>query len=209
MSSLRDRLANKVLRELYCDIIEQVNVDEVSSRFYSKYRITLGQLNKLRNISYTDEDKKHTLYSVALAEKGEQALDAFLEVLDETSGQYKPHALLARRVREKCKEHEYFERDGRHKSNIKLISYKSVPENLLESKRDVVTHHPQLLTASSLPETSSGYTPHAMAPIPGPNDVVTSSPSHITDLSHVPALLNDSVEDSSRGQEVQDFIVVT
>ena len=154
MSSAEDQVANRVLQESYCDINEQLNVSDVSARLYTNHRITLSDLNQLQNVSgnLTDQQRRHILYSTALAGKGKQALDAFLDALDDTAGQYQPHALLASKLRAKLTEYEHLvsEKDGHNESNRTLHSYQSYPSNL--PARQNLPHRP-VHASSSLPET--------------------------------------------------------
>jgi len=108
MSSRGDVIANKVLRELCQDIVNQINIDEVALRLFSCYRITSNDLDRLQNINgnLTIQQRKYYLYSNALADKGQEGLDAFLKVLDETADQCATHALLAKKLREKREEYD-------------------------------------------------------------------------------------------------------
>ena len=157
MSSAKDQIANRVLQESYCDINEQLNVSEVSARLYTNHRITLSDLNQLQNVSgnLTDQQRRHILYTNALAGKGKQALDAFLDALDDTASHYEPHSLLARKLRAKLRECEHLvsEQDGHNEPSRKLHSYQSYPSNL--PARPNLTHRPVHAT-SSLPE--AGHT---------------------------------------------------
>ena len=140
MSSVEDQIANKVLQDLYCDIIDQLNVDAVAPRLYSKRRITKSEIDQLHNLSgnLIDQQRKHLLYSAALEGKGKPGLDVFLEVLDDTGIQYDPHALLADKLRAKFKEylekHEHLrvlsERHGTYRPLTSSgASSSSVPSN--------------------------------------------------------------------------------
>ena len=92
-----DAIVNIVLRESYPDIVDLLNVDQVASLLFASGRITLPELDQLQGASgilLTDQKRKHILYSAALADKGQEGLDAFLRALCETAGQYAPHARL-------------------------------------------------------------------------------------------------------------------
>ena len=108
MSSVEDQIANKVLQDSYHEIIDQLNINAVVPRLYAKRRINISELDRLQNISVNliDQQRKHLLYSIALVGKGKPGLDAFLEVLDDTSIQHDPHALLAGKLRERFQEYE-------------------------------------------------------------------------------------------------------
>ena len=103
----RDTNANIVLRESYSDIVDLLNVDQVASLLFSWGRITLPELEQLQKMGiFTDQKtRRHFLYSAALANKGQEGLDAFLSALCETAGQYEPHALLLDKLRTKLKAH--------------------------------------------------------------------------------------------------------
>ena len=206
--SVDDQVANKVLQESYCHIIEQLNVSEVSARLYTKHRITISELDQLQNVSgnLTDQQRRHRLYSTALAGKGKQALDAFLGVLDDTAIQYEPHALLASKLRAKL-----IEENEHHFKNRTLANSKStsVPSSL----PDVFTYR-GISTIPSLPERGStgasvSSTPKS-AQIPAPSYAFITSPLNTSIPSSVPTSLNDvsvNTEDSSQEQEVQYLIV--
>ena len=194
-----DQVANKVLQESYCHIIDLLNVSEVSARLYSKHRITLTELDQLQNVSgnLTDQQRRYRLYSTALAGKGKQSLDAFLGVLDETAIQYEPHALLASKIRTKLEEYEHRFRN-RTLANSKSTS---VPSSL-----PGVFTHKGISTSPSLPETSStgasvSSTPKS-AQVPAPSYASTVSPSSTTTPSSVPSSLNDVNINSSQEEEV-------
>ena len=101
MPMKRDTLANKVLRELREDIVNLlVDVDQVAQRFVSWNRIHSSDLDQMQNVhSHVDQKRKEQLYDTALVGKGRKGLDAFLKALDETAHQYKPHAVLAEKLR--------------------------------------------------------------------------------------------------------------
>ena len=101
MPMKRDTLANKVLRELREDIVNLlVDVDQVAQRFVSWNRIHSSDLDQMQNVhSHVDQKRKEQLYDTALVGKGRKGLDAFLKALDETAQQYKPHAVLAEKLR--------------------------------------------------------------------------------------------------------------
>jgi len=133
------------LQELYYDIVHLIDVDEVGLQLFTRYRITLSDLDQLQDLNgnLTDLQKKHCLYSAALAGKGKQGLDAFLEVLDESSIQYDLHRLLAGKIRTRYKEHqEHLYPEQGHRHGTTLASYKSSP---LEVYR--ITKAPALTTA--------------------------------------------------------------
>ena len=99
-----DQVANKILQESYCHITDLLDVDLVILPLFFEDRITLAELDQLQNVNFTNQQRRHILYSTALAGKGKQALDAFLGVLDKTAIQYEPHALLASKLRVKLKD---------------------------------------------------------------------------------------------------------
>ena len=108
MSLGRDSMANEVLQESLQDIVDLVNIDEIVSRLFALKRITLSEFERLQNLNgnLTDQQRKLHLYFTTLAGKGQQGLDAFLKVLDETAGHYEPHAHLADKLRAKLKVHD-------------------------------------------------------------------------------------------------------
>ena len=206
--SVDDHIANQVLQESYCDIIENLNVYEVSARLYPKYRITLSELDQLQNVHgiLTDLERRHILYSTALAGKGKHALDAFLDVLDETAIEYKSHTYLANKLRVKFKEHEY------HYRNRTFA--KSKRTNVLLSSPDVFTHQ-SFSTIRSLPGTSSiGASVSSTmksAQMPPPSYAFTTSSLNTNSPSSMLTSLNDvtfDTEDSSHKQEVQYLLVI-
>ena len=100
MTMKKDSLANKVLRELREDIVNLVDVDQVARRFVSWNRISSSDLDQLQNAhTLVDQKRKEQLYDTALVGKGRKGLDAFLRVLEETAHQYKPHDVLAKKLR--------------------------------------------------------------------------------------------------------------
>ena len=164
MSSAEDQIANKVLQESYCDITQQLNVSEVSARLYTNHRITLTELNQLQNVNgnLTDQQRRHILYSTALADKGKKALSAFLDALDDTADLYEPHAALASKLRVKLEEYEHSvsEQEGHHNTNRTLNSYQSYPSNLPDVRPDL--KHRAVHATSSLPETRTSPEPSAV-----------------------------------------------
>ena len=89
-----DLIANKALQECSQDIVDNINVDLVILRLHSKGRLTTQDINRLENIS-TSQEKKRQLYIYALADKGSAAFKDFVDVLNDTGLNYKPHADLA------------------------------------------------------------------------------------------------------------------
>lgn len=102
MAAVEDRVANKVLQECCQDIMDHINIDEVIMRLHSKSRLTVEELNRLESIPTTQE-KKRQLYIIALANKGSAAFEDILEVLNDTSSVYKPHAVLANKLSKRYK----------------------------------------------------------------------------------------------------------
>lgn len=104
---LINKIANKVLRESYEDIVDLVNVDHVALLLLSWDRLTSSDYDQLKNVrrpsSYAqaEQNRKEQLYDNALRGKGIKGLDAFLKALDKTADQYGPHAVLAKKLREK------------------------------------------------------------------------------------------------------------
>lgn len=201
--SVADQVANKVLQELYCDIIDQLSVSDVSAQLYSKHKITLTELDQLHDLSgmIPDYQKRHRLYSTALAGKGKQAVDVFLSILDETAIHHKPHALLAHKLRVKLQEYEHQFRDRT------LASCKSVPL----STSDVLTHQ-TLCTNPLLPETSSTgarvMSTQKSTLIPIHSGAFIIPTSSVTDQSHVPTFDVTATKGSSQEQEVQCLLVI-
>ena len=103
----RDTIVNIVLQQSYEDIVDLLNVDQVASLLFSWGRITLPELDQLQNMGiFTDQKRRrHFLYSVALADKGQEGLGALLKALCETAGEYEPHALLLDKLYSKLKAH--------------------------------------------------------------------------------------------------------
>ena len=208
MSSVEDQIANKVLQDSYFEILDQLNIDAVVPRLYSKRRITTSELDRLQNISgnLIDQQRKHLLYSTALVGKGKPGLDAFLEVLDDTSIQYDPHALLAGKLRERFQEYERLipVQDEYHgtKRSCKFS---------LSTRSDGVTHqgtHRTLQSSSqsspSLPIVNNDTHSNRSKPvqvslgsIPDADCVVGTSGSTITNISQVSASISASINDDS------------
>jgi len=205
MSSVEDQISNRALQESYHDIVDQINVNEVGSRLFTRNRITLPDLDRLQNLNgnLTDSQKKHYLYSVALADKGKRGLDVFLEVLDETSIQYDPHRLLADKIRTRYKElqQRFYPEQGRRHGKT-LASYKSLP--------DVVGGHQIIkttaITTALPPDTTSSETNRH---IRSPSVPVTSAPiSTYYVVTIASSSINDGVptttsQDSSQEHEVE------
>ena len=213
MSSVEDQIANKVLQDLFCEITDQLNIELVIPRLYSKRRITKSELDQLQNIvgSLTDQQRKYILYSTALADKGKHGLDAFLEVLDNTSIQYDPHAFLAGKLRAKFQEYERLipVQDECHGTKRTLGSYKSS----LSSLPDGATYR-ALQSSPSLPIVNRSYLPvHHLSLGSTPDGVSGSTPdgvsgSNITSLSPVSASVNDDAVtvDSPQEQMVMNLL---
>ena len=210
MPSVVDQIANKVLQDLYCDIIEQLNTDAVASRLYAKHRITLADLDRLQNIgaNLTDIQRKHFLYSSALAEKGKKGLDAFLEVLDDTSIQYEPHALLADKLRAslhaKFKEYTHTQQRG---TNRTLDSCRSVSSSYTDAVPPATPRQETFsptISSTPLPLTNSGTPSDLPVNISSPDlileasNAVTLSGSSITNMSQVSTVsYNDAIVEES------------
>ena len=92
----------QVLQECCQDILDHVNVDLVTFRLYSKSRLTVHEVSHLESIQ-TAQERKKQLYILALADKGSEAYEDILQILNDT-GSYKPHADLADKLskRHKC-----------------------------------------------------------------------------------------------------------
>ena len=93
-SAAEDIIANKVLQECSQDIVDNINVDLVIFRLHSKSRLTAQDINRLENIT-TSQEKKRQLYILALADKGSAAFKDIVDVLNGTALKYQPHADLA------------------------------------------------------------------------------------------------------------------
>lgn len=221
MSSVADQIANKVLQDLYCEIIEQLNIDAVVPPLYSKRRLTKPELDKLQNIggNLIDQQRKHILYSTALAEKGKQGLDAFLAVLDDTSAQYDPHKLLAGKIRAKFQEYELeYQRlnsvqsdewDGTKRT---LVSCKTSLPILPDNETHRGTHRTlqsSSQSASSLPIVSNTRSnrsardlPVSLGSIPDGDRVVAISGSTTTNVSPVSPVSASITDDLVTPQEV-------
>ena len=65
MSSVEDQIANKMLQDLYSEIIDQLNIDSVIPRLHSKHRIMKSELDQLQNIgrNLTDQQRNYVLPS--------------------------------------------------------------------------------------------------------------------------------------------------
>ena len=203
MSSVADQIANQVLQDLYCEIIDQLNIDLVVPPLYSKRRITKPELDRLQNIggNLIDQQRKHLLYSTALADKGKQGLDAFLAVLDETSAQYDPHTLLADKLRAKFQEYELehqdlisVQSDECHGTKRTLASCKTSLPTLPSSEKHQGTHRAlqsSSQSSSSLPIVNNDTRSHrsnlpvSLGSISDTNYVVGASGSTITNMSPV------------------------
>ena len=105
MASNEDRVANKVLQECCQDILNHINIEQITFRLYSKSRLTVEELSNLESIP-TADGKKKQFYILALANKGYAALEGILEVLNDTE-HYKPHADLANKLRKRYKFHAH------------------------------------------------------------------------------------------------------
>ena len=108
---LEDRLANTVLQECCQDIVNYVNIDEIILPMHAKGRLTLEELNRLNSISMTDQEKKRLFYTIALADKGSEAFEDFIAVLQQSPGNYKPHDDLVSKL---TQSHELHSRDYSH-----------------------------------------------------------------------------------------------
>ena len=213
MPSVVDQIANKVLQVLYCDITEQLNTDAVAPRLYAKHRITLSDLNRLQNIggSLTDIQRKHLLYSSALADKGKKGLDAFLEVLDDTSIQYEPHLCLAGKLRAKFKEYEILilahTHGQRHGTDRTLDSCQNISPSYADGLPSATPRQETFsstTSSTSLPLTSFGTPSDLPVNISSPEPIleasnpVTLSGSSITNTSQVSAVsYNDAIVEES------------
>ena len=218
MSSVADQIANQVLQDLYCEIIDQLNIDAVIPPLYSKRRITKPELDRLQNIggNLIDQQRKHLLYSTALADKGKQGLDAFLAVLDETSAQYDPHSLLADKLRAKFQEYELeyqdlisvqsdHRSDECHGTKRTLASCKTSLPTLPGSEKHQGTHRAlqsSSQNSSSLPIVNNDTRSHrsnlpvALRSISDTDYVVGASGSTITNMSPISpasASINDDL----------------
>ena len=206
--SVDDQVANKVLQESYYHIIEQLNVSEVSARLYAKHRITISELDQLQNISgnLTDQQRRHRLYYTALAGKGKQALDIFLDVLDDTAIQYEPHALLAGKLRAKLIEEYHHHFKNRTFANSKSTSIASrLPDAFtLQYINNTIR----------LPESSSSIEFYSStlksAQTPTPSYAFITSPLNTSSPSSVPTSLNDVTfnTENSQKHEVQYLLII-
>ena len=97
-----------MLQESYPDIIDLLNVDEVAPLLFARGRITVHELDRLQSMSILADHKnrRHILYYAALANKGQEGLDAFLRALCETAG-HAPHAQLLDKLCTKLKAHGF------------------------------------------------------------------------------------------------------
>lgn len=91
--AVEDAIANKVLQECSQDIVDNIDVDLVILRLHSKGRLTAKNINRLENIS-TSQEKKRQLYMLALADKGSAAFEDIVDVLNDTA-KHQPHVDLA------------------------------------------------------------------------------------------------------------------
>lgn len=202
---MKDQIANKVLQEFYHDIVNQVNVDEVSSRLFSKRRITLSELNRLQNLNgaLIDQQRRYLLYCSALANKGKLGLDTFLAVLDETGIQYDEHADLAEKLRSKFTEYESLvQEQGRDEGTNRTLGTSSSSPNVVTSPRKYET--PSSLQGSTSSHTGSCTTmPQLLSSTSGSNHAITASYSGTTDsTSHVTTSLNNGTVAEEWAKEV-------
>ena len=218
MSSVADQIANNVLQDLYSEIIDQLNIDEVLPPLYSKRRLTKSELDRLQNIggNLIDQQRKYFLYSTALAEKGKQGLDAFLAVLDDTSTQYEPHSLLADKIRAKFQEYELgyqisLQSDESHGAKRTLASCKTSLSTPLGSETNQGTYRTlqsSSQSSSSLPivnydaRSNRSNLPVSLGSIPDADYVVRVSGSTITNMSPISPVSASINDDLGTPQEV-------
>ena len=177
MASGEDRVANTVLQECCQDIVDHINVDEVILRLHSKSRLTLQELNRLESIP-TVQEKKRQLYILVLANKGSAAFEGILEVLNDTSLNYKPHADLADKL---SKRHRHLSRRVTHEqarqasttTNEETTSTSCLESRLsndnLSDNLDADDDQLQLLPDVAIEATAQTYQPRARASLVGQN----------------------------------------
>ena len=130
----RDTIVNIVLRQSYEDIVDLLNVDQVASLLFSLGRITLPELDQLQGMGIFIDQKRrrHFLYSAALADKGQEGLDALLKALYKTAGEYEPHALLLDKLCKKLKEHGI-------SPSTATFTWSATDASVIESSQEVVS----------------------------------------------------------------------
>ena len=119
MTTVEDRVANRVLQKCSQAIVDLINIDEVALRLHSKSRLTLQEFDRLESIS-TAQEKKKQFYRIVLADKGSAAYEDILEVLNDTA-YHKPHVELADKLR-KC-----------HKCLLRRMTHSRSDENAPEN----------------------------------------------------------------------------
>lgn len=110
MTSVEDRVANRVLQKCSQAIVDLINIEEVTLQLHSKSRLTVHEFDRLESISIAQEKKKQ-FYRLVLAGKGSAAYEDILEVLHDTAGGNKAHAELADKLK-KC--HKSLSRNMTH-----------------------------------------------------------------------------------------------
>ena len=61
MTTVEDRVANRVLQKCSQAIVDLINIDEVTLRLHSKSRLTLQEFDRLESFSTAQEKKKTVL----------------------------------------------------------------------------------------------------------------------------------------------------
>ena len=93
-----DNNANFVLREMHRELIQQVNVDEITIHLIAAGMLTDAQQDALQNSRRGATDRtKYLLSNEVLGGRGFRGLNALLEAL-RGNQLYKPHLELAQRI---------------------------------------------------------------------------------------------------------------
>ena len=112
-----DIVANFVLREMHRELIQQINVDEITIHLISAGMLTDAQQDALQNSRRGATDRtKYLLSNEVVGGRGFRGLSALLEAL-KGNQLYKPHLELAQRI------------ETTYSSQIRRNATRSIPVN--------------------------------------------------------------------------------
>ncbi|XP_065920952.1 uncharacterized protein [Dysidea avara] len=102
MSSIEDRAANQVFRELRQEIVSFIDLGTIIPLLHKKRWLTLQKLQYLENPrnGLEEAERKQYLVNHSIMGKGLSALQTLLDVLDETSKLYEPHEKLSVKLKQ-------------------------------------------------------------------------------------------------------------
>ena len=124
-----DSVANFVLREMHRELIQQINVDEITIHLISAGMLTDAQQDALQNSRRGATDRTtYLLSNEVLGGRGFRGLSALLDALRDNQ-LYKPHLELAQRI-----ETSYSSRISR--SQTRSQSTRSVPVGVAQQPTD-------------------------------------------------------------------------